>query len=685
MTTTPVEDGVGAVDAPTAETPPGDRRSDWPIRTGRVSRYLTAGVLYLAASIGLWWHVWTRGPSSVMTCGCTDAGRAVWYLQWSVFALAHGHSLFFSNWLFHPNGFNLLADTSVPAIALVMTPVTAVWGPVVGVNVASTLIPALSALSMFWLLQRWVRWAPAAFVGGLCYGFSAFVVVQLAFGWLNLACIALLPLMAGCLDDLLIRQRRKPLGVGVALGVLITVEFFVSSEILLITMIAGLVALVVLVAYGSRQGADRLRVRARHAAVGLGAAIGVAAVLLAYPLWFFVAGPGHLGTLVWSTDVPGELGNSIGNFWSHVGRFGPVSTQALAREAAVLGGYRGPAPPSPSYLGPGLLLVVVVGLLVWRKDRRLWFFGGLAVVLAALSLRVGGTHWGPWALVYHLSVLQNVVQYRFSAVIGLCVAVMVAVVVDRSRTDLLAWSARRSQPGLTGRGAPPAGRTAGWAAGVALVVAAVALGPEAAVLEPNIPLTVQPVSVPRWFAGAAVRLPPGQVLLTYPFATADSQSAIPWQAIDGMRYQMAGGGGPAGTVAHAGSHRLGFAVLRAASVPLLAAPTMTAANLAAVRNAMRAWQVTMVVVPDRGALPAYDQARGTTYGVAFFSAVMGSAPSHQGGAWVWSVRASRHPPIPLSASAFAACLGSGAGRVQTPAQAARCVASASTEATDASG
>ncbi len=97
--------------------------------------------------------------------------------------------------------------------------------------------------------------------------------------------------------------------MGVALGVLITVEFFVSSEILLISMIAGLVA---------ADPAGRLRIaareptacgrRARHAAVGLGAAIGVAAVLLAYPLWFFVAGPGHLGTMVWSTNVPGRPG-----------------------------------------------------------------------------------------------------------------------------------------------------------------------------------------------------------------------------------------------------------------------------------------------------------------------------------------------------------------------------------------
>ncbi len=66
--------------------------------------YLLAGGLYLVLSVGLWWHVWTNGSSAVMTCACTDAGRMVWYLEWSTFALTHGHSLLFSNWLFHPVG-----------------------------------------------------------------------------------------------------------------------------------------------------------------------------------------------------------------------------------------------------------------------------------------------------------------------------------------------------------------------------------------------------------------------------------------------------------------------------------------------------------------------------------------------------------------------------------------------------
>ncbi len=647
-------------------------------RPGRLPRYLVAGGLYLVASVVVWWNVWSGGPSSVMTCGCTDAGRMVWDLEWSTFALGHGHNLLFSTWQFHPSGFNLLADTSVPAIALVMAPVTSLLGPVTGVNVAATLIPALSALSMFWLLQRWVRWLPAAFVGGLCYGFSAFVLVQLAFGWLNLACTALLPLMAGCVDELLVRQRAGPARVGVALGVLVTVEFFVSSELLLIAAVAGAVTMALLVAYAALRDAADLRSRVPHAARGLGMAVVVAAVLLAYPVWFFVAGPAHLGGMVWSTNVPGNLGNAVANFWSGVGRWGPIGASALAKAAPVLGGYRGPVTPSPSYLGPGVVAVLVAGTIWWRRDRRLWLFGALGVVAAALSMRVGAGRWGPWALLYHLPLVRDVVQSRFAVVVGLCAAVMLGVIVDRSRSGIAAWAARRqarAEPtsGQTGRAGrlPPSTR---WVAGLgALAVAIVALGPVAAVLAPNIPLTVQPVSVPQWFESTAVHLPPGRVLLAYPFATADSQASIPWQAIDTMHYLMAGGGGPSGTVARAGADRAGFGVLRDASVPLLVAPAMSAANLGAVRRAMAHWGVTTVVVPESARLPAYQQARGTAYGVAFFSSVLGSAPTHQDGAWVWSDVAHAPLSVPVATAAFDACL---TGHAQVPTNGvavARCV------------
>jgi hypothetical protein len=317
-----------------------------------------------------------------------------------------------------------------------------------------------------------------------------------------------------------------------------------------------------------------------------------------------------------------------------------------------------------------------VGALVWRRDRRLWFFGALGVLTAVVSLRVGGGTWGPWAVVDHLPLFDNVVQSRFAAIFVLCAAVMVAVIVDRSRSSTLEWFSR---PG-GGRAAAADGRSvasARWGAGTAAVVVSLAaLGPIVAALAPNVPLTVQPVTVPHWFATTATHLSSEQVLATYPFATADSQASLPWQAIPGLHYKMAGGGGPTGTVARAGADKAGFAVLHSASVPLGPTPAPTTANLEAVRGALRQWGVTMGVVPDDNGLPVYETGRGTAYGVAFFTAVLGSAPIRQAGAWVWPGVLSAPPPVSIAGSSFNACSPSGRAGAATVATIPRCVLTA---------
>ena len=106
---------------------------------------------------------------------------------------------------------------------------------------------------MFWLLRRWVRWTPAAFVGGLLFGFSPFVFVNLVGGHLMTGVLALVPLIVGHLDDLLLRQRRRPVTTGVVLGLLVALQFFVSTEVLVILAIGAVVAVVILLAFGAVQ------------------------------------------------------------------------------------------------------------------------------------------------------------------------------------------------------------------------------------------------------------------------------------------------------------------------------------------------------------------------------------------------------------------------------------------------
>ena len=110
-------------------------------------------------AVGLWWSVWSSHPSSTTTCGCGDAARFLWFFRWPAYAHRPRAQVLYSTWLFHPAGINLLDDTSVVALGVVLAPVTWV-GAGGSMNVALTLAPALSALAMFVLLRRWVRGRP---------------------------------------------------------------------------------------------------------------------------------------------------------------------------------------------------------------------------------------------------------------------------------------------------------------------------------------------------------------------------------------------------------------------------------------------------------------------------------------------------------------------------------------------
>lgn len=613
---------------------------------------LTA-LLYGVLSIGLWWGVWSAHPSSTTTCGCGDAARFLWFFEWPAFALSHGHSVWFSTWLFHPTGINLLNDTSVLALGIVLSPATLLFGPVLSMNVALTMSPVLSALAMFVLVRRWVRWTPAAFVGGLFYGFSPFVITELAYNQLNIAFLVIPPLVVAVLDELLIRQRRSPYRSGSLLALLLVIEFFVSTEMLLVMVIVGAIGMVVTVSIASlrrsreqrasepSQTPTALHRRIDHAARALTTTLGVGAVMLAYPMWFFLRGPAHLSGPIWSNGALDRFGNVLTSLWN------PPGSASLVSEMHHFGGYQGVGLPNLGYLGAGTVIAVVGGTLVWRRNRQLLLFGAVALVSAALSLGPGHGYWVPWQAFEKIPWVTNIVEIRFSAITTLCVTIMLAIVVDRS----YAWaSARQASARPTTRRRSSAGsfvrQVAGVLAGAA--VAVVALVPTLVALWPNLPLTTQAVVLPRWFAQRGTGLPPGQVVLAYPAPFSGIQAPMAWQALDHMRFAMAGGGGPEGEASRAGKERPGFQVLFGASLGLGPPPLPTAANLEAVDNALVGWQVTTVVVPDQPGLPSYDQGRGIPYAVGLFTAALGRQPIYWHSAWVWSSIRSRHAPVPIT-------------------------------------
>lgn len=594
---------------------------------------ILAGGSYLLLSLFIWSNIWTSHPTSTTTCGCGDTSLFTWFMEWPAHALLHGHNPFFSTAMHYPAGINLLTNTGESAIAITLAPITWLFGPVATLNVALTLAPVLSALAMFVLLRRWVSWAPAAFLGGLFYGFSPLFVNVLTDAWLDLAMSVAPPLILLCLDELLIRQKRRPVIIGVLLGLLITLQFFIGTEVLLIVAIMGVIGIVLVVVYAATRHPDVLKDRARFAVIGLAAGGVTAAVLLAYPAWFALAGPSHFSANVWPLTGPLHVvalrSTTLSDFlvpWTQ------AHVNSLAAGYHLLGGYQGPV-LSNQYFGIGMLVVVIGGLIAWHRDRRLWLFGAITLISIVLSLGAL-KHWQPIA---HAPLIENIVPYRFVLVTYLAVAVMLALIIDHTYQTVN--GARRAAQKRDSKqpGARPGSRLPRWSGAVAaIVVAAVALVPPAAYLAQTIPITTEPVDLPEWFQVVAPTLKGHQVLLVFPARFGGYDNPMTWQAIDQMSYAMVGEGGPAGILVHTGAELPGATVISRVSKPRSGdSQALESKDIRAVRKALAQWGVTMVVIPDQPDLPIYDRISSVTTAAALVTAATGRQPVHQANAWVW--------------------------------------------------
>ena len=566
---------------------------------------LVAGPVYLALAVALWWHTWSTHPSTVTTCGCGDAARFLWYFRWPAFALAHGHDVLYSTYLFHPGGINLLDDTSVVALGVVLAPVTWLAGPVTAMNVALTLAPTLSALSMFVLLRRWVRWAPAALLGGLVYGFSPFMVTELALNQLNIAFLAVPPLVVLVLADLVVYRRRRPWVDGLALAGLAVVQFFVSTEVLVITGLSVLVGTVLLVGWAAWRRPAELAARA-------GAVWAVWAWPSARPPWCWPTRCGSCWTVrpTWSgpSGRPGPPpGTARRCRASCRRRVWPGSARPCCSSA----GTRAPCSWASATSASVSLIVAVVGTVV------------VAARPDGCSCSPGSVWWPPCSP----SVPATATRSRGTP----CSTCRGSATSSRSASSWWWPSAWRcsspwrsttpdtpSGPGRHSTAAPPARWPGGWRPSW-WCPRWPPCGPTSR--SPRGPWC-SPPGTPR----RGTTLPPGRVVLAYPVPSSGLQSSEAWQAVNAMGWAQASGGGPQGQPSRAGAARPGFEVLSAASLPLGPAPVPTATTVAAVRSALRQWKVTTVVVPDQPGLPVYAPGRGGPYAAGFFTAVLRRGP-----------------------------------------------------------
>ena len=550
-------------------------------------------VLAVVLTIGAW-----RAPSATYVGEGPDPIAAMWGISWVPFAAAHGLNPLLSTAMNHPTGINLLWNEPEAIPALILWPVTALFGAMVTYNVLITLSLALASFFAFLVIRRWVPGVVAAAVGGALYGFSPYMTGQLL-GHVNLVLSGVTPPLAlMLLDEILVRRRRRPLTLGLLTALLAVVQFFIAQEVLLTETIVALIVTVVL-AITHRHD---IRERAGYVLRCLGWAAVPAVVVLAYPVWFQFFGANHVvnsgaihGTDIYVTDPANFVVPTVAQLFS------PQTATSISSH------FSGNASEWDAYLGIPLILLLVVATVRFWRVPVIRTAAVVAVVVAVLSL---GPHINvqghpllavplPWWIPAHLPVLDDILPNRLMVYVDLAAAIVLAF-------SLRALWLMRARVALN------------------VVVAVVVLLP----LVPTLPAPSTPLTAPPLFASSSAAVTAeGDVVLFEPYPSNEYPDAMFWQLRSGFRFSILGGyviGPPApGTVA-----------LQQRIHALSATPTVTlsGADRVALIAALRSLDVATVITGP-----------GATPGVAsLFTQLFGYPPTADGGLRIWRVPVYHH-------------------------------------------
>ncbi len=432
----------------------------------------------------------------------------MWAFVWWPHALLHGLNPFVTHTIWTPHGANVAVAAQIPAASLLMSPITALFGPIVSYNVLSIAAPVLAGWFTFRLCRYLTaRWAPSL-IGGYLFGFSSYELGHLL-GHLNLVLTFLVPatvhLVLLWLDERVSSRRFVVLLTGI-----FVIQLGLSTEIL--TTLVGIGGVTLLLAYRFSESDRRRRVALLPPRILLA---GAAAALLTAPFLYYALTGLPTAKLNWATlnDLTSaDLLNYVVPTpltWIGHGTVGVFAHSNFSESTA--------------YLGLPVLLIMALFLFTRRREPLAKLLTATLVLLVIASL---GPHLHvaspnasstgayapsiplPWLFLSHLAGIDHLLAGRVTMYVSLLAAVIVAL-----------WLAQPSRQGY--RKWVLAG------AGVALLI-------------PNLAQRFwdQPIADPVFFANGAYRqyVARGQTALIIPFG-ANGNSML-WQAQTGMYFRM---------------------------------------------------------------------------------------------------------------------------------------------------
>ena len=484
---------------------------------------------YIAVAIYAYWPASLLSHTSLAGGGQGDPAGQVVDVAWIAFTLSHHVNPFFTDFVNYPQGVNLASNAVAPVIGLLLSPITIVLGPIAAYNLALCLAFVSAACAMFFVLLRVVKSVFAAFLAGLMYGFSPYMVGE-GEGHLAILYTAMAPLALYLLYRLMRGQTTHPYREAIILGLVLAIQVYLSVEILadLVTVAVFLVLVVAL------RHPRLLLTRPRQLVGPLSAGLVALAAIGGYLIWMLLFGPQHLT----GPPQPSNIENMF-----HADLLGPLVPTPVMRFAPTWLSSIGTRWSVGNYAEYGIYLgapivAAVAGTVIWLRKTtivRLSALGALIALVLAMGTRltIAGHMFTsvpmPLGALDHLPLFSGEIPSCYSLFEQLFAAVILAFGLDRLLAVVKARSIR-------------SGAVAGARVGTSAAVMALSLG-LLVPLVPVFPYAQGAAGIPKFFSTRAVRnIPFGSVLLAYPYPSPPiyNQAQL-WQAEAGFRFKLLGG------------------------------------------------------------------------------------------------------------------------------------------------
>ncbi|MGS2614312.1 hypothetical protein ACVCAH_07235 [Micromonospora sp. LZ34] len=420
---------------------------------------LLVGLLFVALAGWLTHGLWPDPSGRTLALNPEDQTLYEWFLAVDSRALLGDFGLL-TDRLNAPDGVNLMTNTSVIALGVLLAPVTLLLGAPVTFALLAAANLAGTAVAWYLLFTRTLRARRlAAGLGAALCGFGPGMVSQTN-SHLHMTAQWLVPVIvwlvirllraadpgptapgggrAGAGGDGFDRRRLTTSAIGLAAAV--TAQVFIGEEVL---FLCAVTLLVMAITYAVVDR-DLARRALPGFAGGMTLAAGLALLALAGPLWFQFAGPQGVADGMFS---PNYFSADLRSWWT----ISPLSVAGGAEGARLT---TGPAEYN-TFLG-WPLLAVTAGCALWLGRRPLvvaCVVGALAMGALSLGpqLVLDGDRTalpGPYALIAGLPVVDGALPMRFALAVLPLTATLLVLAVDRALRDT--GRVRRVVPILVG-------------------------------------------------------------------------------------------------------------------------------------------------------------------------------------------------------------------------------------------